>query len=346
MIYRKPPFSRHIGHDGVVRGEGMNWKYIDFRRLDDYIGLYFKNADFKECMKIKLDFLKSVIIDGAGMNDYFEYEFYKKRHNERKRFVVRKKRKIIARYFNNPAYVKCFSDKALFNQRFQEFVKREWIDLDKATEEEWTEFAKKHREFVVKPKEESCGIGIRVQKCKSDMDLHKLYNYLKNRHVLIEEKLVQEGSICRLHQESLNTLRIVTVRTNSDVKVMNANLRIGIDQRIMDNFHQEGIAASIDIDTGIVNSSGCDMHLSRHLVHPVTKEKIIGYSVPQWEEVISMVKSAALKIPEISYVGWDIAVMCKEYGAVMIEGNPDPDTDVQQMCDQVGKWPDYKSLVK
>jgi hypothetical protein len=333
-------------HNFIGQGEKMNIKYIDFRRLNKYTKLYLKNVDLKDFMKIKIDFIIAVILDGAGINDYFEYEFYKKRRNERKKFVVRKKRKIIVRKFNNHKFEKYFSDKALFNECFQEFTKREWIDLDKATEEEFEKFVEKNTDFLIKPKAESCGIGIRVMQCKSDREIHKLYNYLKNRHVLIEEKLVQEGSIRELHPESLNTLRIVTVRVNEEVRVMNANLRVGIDHRIMDNFHQEGIAASIDISTGIVNSSGCDMHLNRHLTHPVTKEKIIGYSVPRWNEVITMVKKAAMKIPEISYVGWDVAVSCKKYGVVMIEGNPDPDTDVQQMCDQVGKWPDYETLVK
>lgn len=79
----------------------FNLKYIDFKRLDEYIDLYFpKDISASKRLGIKADFIWSVIRDGTGMNDYFEYEFFKKRHNERQTFVVRTKRGMIARRFN------------------------------------------------------------------------------------------------------------------------------------------------------------------------------------------------------------------------------------------------------
>lgn len=322
-------------------------KFIDFNRLSDYINLYFPNETSSlKRLGIKANFVWSVICDGAGMNDYFEYEFYKKRHNERQTFVVRTKRELIAKKFNNPKKVILFSDKGKFNTLFAKFVKRDWIDLDAATIEDMKAFLTKHEDLLIKPKTESCGIGIKVIHSNGAQDANSILNTYKGKNVLAEEVLIQEGSVNALHPESLNTLRIVTVRLNdADVRVMNANIRIGIDERIQDNFHQEGIAASVDVGTGIVNSAGCDMHLNRHLVHPVTKEKIIGYQIPQWDEAIELAKQVALVVPEVSYVGWDIATSCRGYGVVLIEGNPDSDTDVQQMCDQVGKWPQYRELL-
>lgn len=326
----------------------FNLKYIDFKRLDEYIDRYFYgNISVGQRVALRFDFIWSVIIDGAGMNDYFEYEFYKKRHNERKKFIVRTKRNLIARKFNASKEVIIFSDKGRFNGLFQKFVKREWIDLDTAASEKVREFLSRHKDFLIKPKTESCGIGIKVIHSNGTDDTDKILMAYRGKKILAEEILIQEGSIHDLHPESLNTLRIVTVRLNdTDVRVMNANIRIGIDERIQDNFHQEGIAASIDVKTGIVNSAGCDMYLKRYLFHPATKEKIIGYKIPRWEEAVEMAKKAALIVPEVSYVGWDIATSCKGYGTVLIEGNPDSDTDVQQMCDQIGKWPQYKELLK
>lgn len=325
----------------------FNLKYIDLKRLNKYISIYFpKDISQGKRLAIMADFIWSVIRDGAGINDYFEYEFYKKRHNERKKFVVRTKRRLIAKRFNDPKKAVLFSDKGKFNQIFCKFVKRDWLDLDMASDEAVKEFLGKHKDFLIKPKIESCGIGIKVIHSNGPLDVGKILKAYKGKKMIAEEILVQEGSVYDLHPESLNTLRIVTVRLNgSDVRIMNANIRIGIDKRIQDNFHQEGIAASIDIKTGIVNSAGCDMHLNHHLIHPVTKEKIIGYTVPQWGEAVEMVKKAALVVPEVSYVGWDVATSCRGYGVVLVEGNPDSDTDVQQMCDQVGKWPQYQELL-
>lgn len=325
----------------------FNLRYIDFKRLDEYIALYFpKDISVGKKLTIKADFIWSVLRDGAGLNDYFEYEFFKKRHNERKTFVVRAKRGRIAKRFNDPQKIENFSDKGKFNTLFSKFVKRDWIDLDNASEDEVRVFLEAHKNFLIKPKTESCGIGIKVVHSEGKTDTEKVLQEYKGKKVLAEEILVQEGSVHDLHPESLNTLRIVTVRiSDSDIRVMNANIRIGVDERIQDNFHQEGIAASVDVKTGIVNSAGCDMHLRHHLVHPVTKEKIIGYTIPQWDEAIEMVKKAALIVPEVAYVGWDVATSCKKHGVVLVEGNPDSDTDVQQMCDQVGKWPQYQELL-
>ena len=321
--------------------------YIDFKRLNEYIDLYFPGSRGLRRFGVKADFIWSVLRDGAGMNDYFEYEFYKKRRNERATFVVRTKRGMIARTFNAKDKMVLFSDKGQFNTLFSEFVKRDWLDLDVATVEELASFLERHSRFLIKPRTESCGKGIHVIESGGSADAERIHAEYRDQHVLAEEILVQEGSVHDLHPESLNTLRIVTVRlSDTDVRVMNGNIRIGVDERIQDNFHQEGIAASVDVKTGIVNSMGCDMHLNRHLVHPVTKKRIIGYEIPQWAEAVEMAKKAACIVPEVSYVGWDIATSCRGYGVVLVEGNPDSDTDVQQMCDQVGKWPQYKKVLE
>ena len=40
-----------------------------------------------------------------------------------------------------------------------------------------------------------------------------------------------------------------------------------------------------------------------------------------WEQVIEMLRKAAVRVPEIGYVGWDIAIT--ETGPILIEGNND-----------------------
>ena len=40
-----------------------------------------------------------------------------------------------------------------------------------------------------------------------------------------------------------------------------------------------------------------------------------------WEEVLTMLEKAAARVPQIGYVGWDVAIT--EYEPVIIEGNND-----------------------
>ena len=53
--------------------------------------------------------------------------------------------------------------------------------------------------------------------------------------------------------------------------------------------------------------------------HPISKEELIGYKIPNFEKVIEMVKECASVIKEVKYVGWDIAILDND--VALIEGN-------------------------
>ena len=83
----------------------------------------------------------------------------------------------------------------------------------------------------------------------------------------------------------------------------------------------------------------------RYIVHPDSKKQIIGFCIPFWKQIKETVREAALIIPTVRYVGWDIAL--GENGEVMIvEGNCMADPDVTQMPDGKGKWPMYVPILK
>ncbi|HET6556569.1 MAG TPA: sugar-transfer associated ATP-grasp domain-containing protein, partial [Prolixibacteraceae bacterium] len=54
-------------------------------------------------------------------------------------------------------------------------------------------------------------------------------------------------------------------------------------------------------------------------IHPITKQQIIGFHVPFWNETLQMIKKAALLHPENKSIGWDIAITAN--GPELIEGN-------------------------
>lgn len=76
-------------------------------------------------------------------------------------------------------------------------------------------------------------------------------------------------------------------------------------------------------------------------MHPDSGEQIIGFKVPSWDKIVDLVISAAKVIPEVRYVGWDVAV--DDDGNVqLIEGNYGADPDVTQMPCRIGAWPAFK----
>ena len=83
---------------------------------------------------------------------------------------------------------------------------------------------------------------------------------------------------------------------------------------------------------------------NRYTVHPLTGKPIVGYRIPFWNEIRTMVKELGLVVPELRYTGWDVAITSK--GPILIEGNHRGMFDVQQQADQVGKRELYNRVIK
>ena len=82
------------------------------------------------------------------------------------------------------------------------------------------------------------------------------------------------------------------------------------------------MTAPIDEKTGIIKFPAMDKKKNIYYEHPMTKTKIVGFKIPKYKEAIKLVKIAAKVIPEIRYVGWDIAIT--KDGPVIMEGNEYP----------------------
>ena len=74
----------------------------------------------------------------------------------------------------------------------------------------------------------------------------------------------QHCEMAEFNTSSVNTLRIVTMLCpDNTVIIPAAFLRMGRKGRCVDNFHFYGIAAAIDIETGIVKTTGVDKNLRK-----------------------------------------------------------------------------------
>ena len=55
-----------------------------------------------------------------------------------------------------------------------------------------------------------------------------------------------------------------------------------------------------------------------------------GFNIPNWDKVLNMVRSAALVMKNVGYIGWDIAIL--EDGCEIIEANVNyPGTNIIQL---------------
>ncbi len=137
-------------------------------------------------------------------------------------------------------------------------------------------------------------------------------------HLFIE----QEDTLARLNPAYVNTIRMVTfINANQEVEIWATIIRIGYAQP-QDNFSKGGLAATIDIETGVINSTARvkdPFQTKTYHRHPVTNAPISGTKIPCWHETLTIVKQVALEIPSVRTVGWDIAIT--QNTPTLIEGN-------------------------
>ncbi len=267
---------------------------------------------------------------GAGYNDYALYEFERLKNSQRKDYLTRAKNDKLVSILNKRSAAHRLDDKAEFNSIFAKYIKRNWIDLDKADSEEFKSFLKSVKCIAVKPKDCCCGQGFEKIYTSDTDDSDKLYERLKNEgKTLVEEYVIQHSDISKLYPHSVNTLRILTINLNGKCDIIYALIRIGNKGACVDNINAGGMCAPIDIETGRIAFPGYDKDGNVYEAHPETGTKIVGYQIPLWEKAKEMCVEAAALVPETGYVGWDVCVTQDD--VLLIEGNDFPGHDLLQL---------------
>lgn len=258
-----------------------------------------------------------------GYDEYFLYHFAEKNDAERLEFVADLDRIDIVESLNKAKNQSLFDDKSLTYQKYKKFYFRELQVVDGSLADfiKLKEFLIENKRIILKPADSSCGKGVKI------LDINKLADIdvavkaaLKDnsRGLIAEELIIQDSRMAKLHPQSVNTVRITTLRMNDRVEILHPFLRIGRGESIVDNGGAGGIFGTIDIDTGMVLHSKNELG-QEFTIHPDTKEPIIGFCIPEWEQAKKLAVELAMVTPSNRYSGWDLALT--EKGWIMVEGN-------------------------
>ena len=98
------------------------------------------------------DVVVAFIIHGSTLNDYFAYEFYKKRYSERRKFVTFRKANRILEFFSNPVENNKLCDKSIMYLTYDKFLKRDWLYLGSCDFRAFELFCNTNGQFMVKPR--------------------------------------------------------------------------------------------------------------------------------------------------------------------------------------------------
>ena len=137
--------------------------------------------------------------------------------------------------------------------------------------------------------------------------------------VVLQRPVKQHPDLARLHPESVNTMRIVSLMTEDKVKIYAVCLKIGVGKERLDNGCHGGIYCGVKPD-GSLRDYGILDNGTVLKEHPDLKYRFGEQKVPCLKDAITLVKQAHSFMGHFRLISWDVTI--DENGdAVLIEAN-------------------------
>lgn len=298
-------------------------------------------------VRLALSFAVSRVLHGSNSEEFLALRLYKYTNRERSRFLLTRSTKRVSDRLTasaTPEELALFDDKARFNARFADYIHREFLYLPEASEEEVSAFLSRNERFLAKACVSTQGKNIYLHK-SGEIEPDALLREYEGMPFILETFLTQHPDMAALNPSTVNTVRILTIQKNGNVLIVGACLRCGGADAYVDNFHSGGVAYPIDIETGIISAPGRRLlEPETHLCHPSTGRVMPGFRIPHWDNLLEIVSQAAVVVPSVGYIGWDVAILPD--GAALVEGNINyPDPIVVQLNER-GVYPKVKAFLK
>lgn len=238
----------------------------------------------------------------------------------------------IDQYFNSRKLGYGFNDKNYYSQIFSDVKQPETIvrkvgnllfdanykliDIRAAMNKIST-----YDEVILKPSQESgSGRGIGFYSVQDNCDdIKSILDNDEEKDLIVQCVVKQHADLRCIHPSSLNTIRIVTLLMPDGCYVLSSVLRMGVNSSRIDNVTAGGISAKINSD-GTLDKYAYTYYTGEKFENHPQGLVFEGFKVPQFEKIISTVKSAAQKLGNFRLVSWDMSV--DEQGdVVLIEAN-------------------------
>ena len=293
------------------------------------------------------DMAKCAAKYNAGYIDYKIAEMYRLNDAQRATQITRGVSNSIVARMNDKKFWHFFDNKTEFNELFRDQVKREWLNLTTADEARFAAFLQGRGDIICKPIDGSSGQGILKCTPEDYADPAALYARLKADGIgIVEDKVIQHPDIAALCPTSVNTICVATLLGDKKEGIVYAYIRIG-NGKVMENVDCGGMAAPVDLESGVISGVGANKAGEAFEFHPMTNTRIPGTKIPYWDEVKAMCLDAMHVVPQVRFVAWDVAITPD--GPVFIEGNSFPSHAIPQFAahfpDGIGILPWFEEFI-
>jgi hypothetical protein len=168
----------------------------------------------------------------------------------------------------------------------------------------------------IKPSISGTGSGKNVARVELSADGFRLgtavWSLQDIERTYVQDFVVQEGvrqhtSLAQWHPESLNTLRMITLRFNGRIRPVAATLRMGNGSHV-DNGHAGGLLCGVGVADGRTTPFAVDVLFRRYDRHPRSGEAFDGRPVIAFEAIKDLALEVHARLPYFDVLSCDIAV--------------------------------------
>lgn len=300
-------------------------KGINHERLNKHLDVMVKNTG-KSRTYIKWDIFKNFLTTGCSYTDYFRGDYINLTKEQKKTFVTAKKFYNIIHYFNDQQYIVLLHDKLVFDEYFKDFIKRDFYNLRTGSIDGFKNFLNGKDIVFAKDPTGECGHNISKIKVAEHTPEELFETCKKNGQLLVEEAIIQSDDMNEVNPYSVNSYRVVTLLKDGKAQVIANALRVNQNDATV-------VGCSDDIyfamkPDGSVDGNVVDDYGNIYTKHPLTGFEFANMRIKGVKEAFDLCCKAAEKIPQVRYIGWDIAFSDK--GPVIVEGNEYPGFGVLQ----------------
>lgn len=232
-------------------------------------------------------------------------------------------------YFANDHFCRKFDDKTLYELYFPE-VKQpvtlvrcsgdclldsnyHIIDMKKAIH-----LCHEAGSIIYKPSVIESG-GKNIKFWSESDDEQQLLSMLKTRHFVIQKILHQHEVLNSIHSSSINTVRVLTLLFNGEVRVMSSILRMGSNGKKVDNGSSGGLFCGI-LPNGRLRPVAYDF-TGKSFEHHPQGVKFADIVIPNFERICELAKQLAPRLQNITkMISWDFCVG-EDGEPILVEAN-------------------------
>ena len=240
-------------------------------------------------IQIIIDILLCILKYKASIKDYVYFAMYKMSEFEKSTILTKGKNNEYIKKYNQPKQVKYINEPVEFYKNFRSFLNRDWLEIKKKRKD-FKRFCLEHQKIIVI----ACKGRKKID--TKDKNLDKLYNKLLEEKILIvEEEIHMISMLKKIKNKEEVTIKVITLLGH----VAFSFLIVG------DEF------APITIETGELKYPFAKLK-KETIENNESSLNHLEITIPMWEKIKEICEEAALEIPLVGYVEWDILVSEKK----------------------------------